>query len=381
MRGHIRKSGKQSWLIRIHLSYDRDTGKRNYHNHTVRGTKKDAEKYLSRKLREVDTGTFVEPAPVTVDAYLDQWLDNAARHKLSQLSFEHYSDMLRLYVRPALGKKRLAAVRPLDVQALYSQMQGRGLSSRMVRYTHAVLNSALKQAVRWKLLQQNPAEHVELPKKERKEMQALTPEQAAQFLKAAASDRYATLFNLAIIAGLRPSEYLGLQWKDIDFDKGTVTIQRTLTWKRDRSWYFGEPKTSKSRRSIPLPLPLLHMLREHKRRQAEERLKAGPEWRGHDLVFCGREGQPVQSRNLIAKHFKPTLKRAGLPDSIRLYDLRHTCATLLLVADENPKIVSERLGHSSIVLTLDTYSHVLPSMQKAATDKLAGMLFGIANAK
>jgi len=206
-------------------------------------------------------------------------------------------------------------------------------------------------------------------------MQALSPEQAVEFLEAARADKYAVLFNLAVIAGLRPSEYLGLQWKDVDFDKGVVTIQRTLTWNRDRSWYFGEPKTSKSRRSIPLPLPLLHMLREHRKRQSEERLKAGPKWWGHDLVFCGKEGQPLHPRNVQARHFKPTLKRAGLAASFRLYDLRHTCATLLLVADENPKVVSERLGHSSIVLTLDTYSHVLPSMQKAATDKLASMLF------
>jgi integrase len=375
MRGHIRKSGKQSWLVRIHLSYDKDTGKRHYHNKTVRGTRKDAEKYLSQKLRELDTGTFVEPAPVTVDAYLDQWLENAARPKLAELSFQHYSDMLKRYVRPALGMKKLAAVRPLDVQALYSGMQKRGLSSRIVRYTHAVLNSAFKQAVKWKMMQQNPAEHVELPKKERKEMQALKPEQAAKFLEAARADKFAVLFNLAVVAGLRPSEYLGLQWKDIDFGKGVVTIQRTLTWNRDRSWYFGEPKTSKSRRSIPLPLPLLHMLREHRRKQAEERLKAGPKYQNHDLVFCGREGQPLHPRNVQARHFKPTLKRAGLAASFRLYDLRHTCATLLLVADENPKVVSERLGHSSIVLTLDTYSHVLPSMQKAATDKLASILF------
>jgi integrase len=196
------------------MGYDEDTGRRNYHNKTVRGTRKDAEKYLSQKLRELDTGTFVEPVPVTVDAYLDQWLENAARPKLAELSFQHYSDMLRRYVRPALGKKKLAAVRPLDVQALYSDMQKRGLSSRIVRYTHAVLNSAFKQAVKWKMVPQNPAEHIELPKKERKEMQALTPEQAAKFLKAAGADKLAVLFNLAVVAGLRPSEYLGLQWKD-----------------------------------------------------------------------------------------------------------------------------------------------------------------------
>jgi integrase len=381
MRGHIRKSGSQSWLVRIHMGYEKGTGKRHYHNHTVRGTKKDAEKYLNQKLRELDTGTFIEPSPMTLDEYLDQWLDAAARPKLTQLSFEHYSYVLERYVRPALGKRKLAAVRPLDVQAVYSDMQKRGLSSRIVRYTHTVLSSALKQAVKWKMIQHNPAESVELPKKERKEMQALTPEQAAKFLQAAASDRHTALFNLAVVAGLRPSEYLGLQWKDVDFDKGVVTVQRTLTWKRGGTWYFGEPKTSKSRRSIPLPQPVMQLLREQKKRQAEERLKAGPKWQGHDLVFCGQEGGPLHIRNVITRHFKAILKRAGLPATFRLYDLRHTCATLLLVADENPKVVSERLGHSSIVLTLDTYSHVLPSMQKAASDKLGSILFQTVSAK
>lgn len=193
------------------------------------------------------------------------------------------------------------------------------------------------------------------------------------------SDRYEALFNIAVIAGLRPSEYLGLQWKDVDFDSGLVTVRRTLSWLRDMTWYFGEPKTATSRRSVPLPPQVLRMLREHRRRQAEERLKAGARYENHDLVFCGNEGNPINPRNLITRHYKPALKRAGLP-RIRLYDLRHTCATLLLVAEENPKVVSERLGHSSVVLTLDTYSHVLPSMQKAATDKLAGMLFPAASA-
>jgi len=362
-------------LVRIFLGRDPQTGKREYFSKLINGKQKDAQIYLRKKLREIDLGTFVKPSVTTVSEYLDEWLKVAAQPRIAPNTFEQYTDILNRYVRPAIGSLKLSSVRTMNVQALYSSMQQRGLSARVVRYTHAVLNSAFKQAVKWSMLALNPAELVDLPKAERKEMQALTPEQAAKFLAAAATDRYGVLFNVAIVTGMRPSEYLGLQWKDTNFETGMVTVQRTLTWKRDGSWYFGEPKTSRSRRSIPLPASLVLLLKEHKRRQAEERLKAGPKYQNLDLVFASQEGKPLMQHNLIMRHFKPILKQAELPESIRLYDLRHTCATLLLVAEENPKVVSERLGHSSVVMTLDTYSHVLPSMQKAASEKLENLLY------
>ena len=155
-------------------------------------------------------------------------------------------------------------------------------------------------------------------------------------------------------------------------------MQRSLIWKSYKSgdWYFGEPKTPRSRRRIPLPASVTSALKEHRRYQAEARLKAGATYQNLDLVFATSEGQPLIRLNVIQKHFKPILKRAGLPETLRLYDLRHSCATLLLSANENPKVVSERLGHSSITLTMDIYSHVLPDMQQAATEKLEKLLFG-----
>jgi integrase len=174
---------------------------------------------------------------------------------------------------------------------------------------------------------------------------------------------------------MRPEEYLGLQWKDIDFENSTVTVRRTLLWRNGGGWYFDEPKTSRSRRTLPLPSSLVKALSEHKRRQAEIRLKVGSKYQNNDFVFATGEGIPLMRRNIIRRHFRPILKRANLSSNLRLYDLRHSCATLLLSVGENPKVVSERLGHASIVLTLDTYSHVLPSMQQAATEKLENLLF------
>jgi integrase len=239
------------------------------------------------------------------------------------------------------------------------------------------LSGALNQAVKWRLIAQNPASLVELPKLQRKEVMALSPEEVSRFIEAAQSDRYGVMFAFAVITGMRPGEYMGLKWSDVDFEKGTATVQRSLlgvpTEKGER---FGEPKTPQSRRTIPLPGALLRQLREHRRRQAEERLRAGSEWTGLDLVFCTDTGKPLDLHNVRVRNFKPILKRAGLPEKLRLYDLRHTCATLLLSEGVHPKVASERLGHSSIVLTLNTYSHILPTMQSEASERLEKLCFG-----
>ncbi|KAF0249443.1 MAG: integrase family protein [bacterium] len=255
-------------------------------------------------------------------------------------------------------------------------MQEKRLSPRTIRYANAVISSAFKQALKWRMLAYNPATLVELPRESSKEMQALSPEEAMQFLEAVVEDRFGLLLTFALITGMRPEEYLGLQWKDVDLQKGVVTIQRTVVWlPKGKSWSFGEPKTTKSRRSIPLPISIVQRLFKHKHKQLEERLKKGLEYQNYDLVFASNEGTPIMLRNLVRRHFKPALKRAELSETLRLYDLRHSCATLLLSENENPKVVSERLGHSRINITLDTYSHVLPSMQQAASDKLEKLLF------
>lgn len=374
MAGQILPKGKGKWLVRVFRGRDPNTGKKKYFNKQVSGNKKDAQTYLNKVLREIDQGSFVDPSPITLDEYLNKWLEAAARPRLAPNTFEHYEDILKRYVRPALGNHKLSKLTGLDVQSLYSEMLQRGLSARVVRYTHAVLNSALKQAIKWGFIMLNPASLVELPKKERKEMQALTIEQAANFLTVASGDRFYAYFQLAIVTGMRPSECLGLQWKDINFQTGILTLQRALLWKRDGTWYFGDLKTSKSRRSLPLPPSVLLALKDHRRKQAEERLKIGAKYQNLDLVFASQDGKPVMPHNLIVRHFKPILKSTELPASIRLYDLRHTCATLLLAVNENPKVVSERLGHASITQTLDTYSHVLPTMQQAASEKLERIL-------
>jgi integrase len=339
----------------------------------VAESRSDAKQILREIENELQRGTESFENRDSVNEFLDKWL-GTAKQKVCPRTYEDYVGLFRLYVRPALGTKKLTAVRPLDVQEFVNGMVDRGLSPRTVRYTHAVLQRAFKRAIRWKLLASNPASEVELPKNVRREMTVLTPQQAAAFLRHAHLGKHGLMFELALHTGMRPEEYLGLKWSDIDLKAGTVTVQRTLVWKRWKNeCYFGEPKTARSRRTIPLPGQVVKGLRTHKVKQAKQRLKSGPSWTNQDLVFCSEVGKPHSIRNLQRRHFKPILVETGLPD-IRLYDLRHTCATLLLLAGENPKVVSERLGHASIVLTLDIYSHVLPSMQQSATYKLEKML-------
>ncbi len=392
MRGQIINRGKRTWLVRVFMGRDGD-GKRRYLNKTINGNKKDAQDWLSETLTKISTGAFIAPTRETVSEYLDKWLETAARPRVRESTFEDYKDIIDRYIRPAFGERRLSDLRPLDIQTLYSEMQARGLSARSVRYVHAVLSSALKQAVKWQMLFRNPCDGVELPRMVGSEMQALSPEQANRLLSAAAESEHGIVFSFALATGMRPEEFLGLQWSDIDLEKRTGTVRRTLVWRKGGGWYFGEPKTSRSRRTVPLPASLVRSLIVHRRVQAEARLKLGQDYQNNDLVFATGKGTPHNSRNLSQRHFRPILAKAGTakdgenqaevselwPDrlkSLRLYDLRHTCATLLLAAGENPKVVSERLGHASIVLTLDTYSHVLPSMQQAATDKLEQILFG-----
>jgi integrase len=314
----------------------------------------------------------------SLSEYLAQWLE-LTKHKRAEKTNADYESLIRIHIKPAIGSVQLGKLREKEIQALYNSMLHRGLSSRTVRYVHAVLSCALKQAVKWEEMKKNPAANVELPKREHNEMQTLNEGEVKRFLQACSQDKLGLIFELALYSGMRPEEYLGLQWKDIDFEQGVVRIQRKMRYRaKGGGWYFGELKTKKSKRSIPLDEYLLTALKQHRieqKQRAQKLFESSQRWEEHNLVFTTEVGTPISKRNLERRHFKPILQKAELPN-IRLYDLRHTCATLLLMKGTDVKTVSEWLGHANASETLNTYSHVLPSMKAQASRNIAQAMRG-----
>ncbi len=364
MAGQIIKRGENVHLIRIYLGRG-EGGKRSYLNQTVHGTKKDAQRELTKLLRERDLGTLAQPSRTSLDDYLESWLGSVAKTRVRERTHRDYVWLLKKYIRPALGERRLDQLKALELQKLYGELSAQGLSPRTVRYAHTVLRNALEQAVKWGMIARNPADLVQLPRKQGREMSAFSPEEAQRFLAAAREDPHFAVFSLLLDTGLRPGEALALKWSDMDLVDRRLTVRRTLT-RNAQGWHFAEPKTAGSRRNVPFTSPLQSVLVAHQDTQ-----HTNP----HNLVFVGEGGEPLHANNLGRRNLPRILERVGLAEDFRLYDLRHTCATLMLLAGVHPKVVSERLGHASVKITLDTYSHVLPTMQREATERLGTLLY------
>jgi integrase len=304
----------------------------------------------------------------TLDEFLKTWLATV-KQNVRYKTYTMYEYLIRCHVQPVLGAKELQKIRRLEVQMLITGMREKGLSAKTVRETYRVLKRVLQQAVDWDMRVDNPALKVEIPKKVHNEMKFLSDEQAQKFLREASKDRLGVLFHFALKTGMRPGEYLALRWSDVDLKNKRVTVQRALVESEDEDFGFAEPKTARGRRTIPLSESLVSLLEQHRKEQPDAHRFT------HNLIFPSTKGTPISRRNLERRNFKTILRNAKLPD-MRLYDLRHTHATLLLMAGENPKVVSERLGHANVAFTLETYTHVLPSMQEGATERLEKILKG-----
>jgi len=356
-------------------------------------TKGEAETFLSERLDERRNGGVVKPSDKLVSTYLKEWLDTTApsRRENTQESYRTYVD---LYLIPKLGNEehRLCDLTPARIQRAWTELLGQGLSPRTVRYAHSILHSALDQAVAWRMLSANPAAAVKLPKlRATRTMRPLDQAETKRFLEAAKGHRLGPFFELALVSGMRPSELFGLRWDNVDLDAGVIQVRATLV--RDREgWRLREPKTKRGKRVIPLPPETVDTLLTWKATQGKERLKRGSGWTDHGLVFTTRTGEPLEIRNVANRALRSVCKAADLTETIppppgkehrkprikaaiTLYDLRHTAATLMLAAGVHPKVASERLGHASISITLDTYSHVLPSMQEDAAEKIGAILY------
>lgn len=393
MTGHVQKRGENTWRLHVFVGRHPTTNKPIYQSRTFHGSKKEAESMLRELVRDYELGRVTEPSRQSLSEFLEEWLEKAARQKVRARTLQDYRNLVRGYIRDTIGFVPLGKLTPMQIQSLYSALSDGvsprsgvaardPLSPRTIRNLHFTLKQALQQAVRWRMISYNPAADVELPRPktrlDRHLLRPLTPAQVRIFVRAIEDNRHKVFFHLLLGTGMRPGEALGLKWPCVDFDLGAVRVEQALVRISGvgGGWRLEEPKTSKSRRTIPIPPELLELLRLHRVSQAQERELAGNGWSYHDFVFTAGNGQPLHEPNIAKRHFKPALERAGLPGHVRLYDLRHTHATALLLMGESEKVISERLGHSTTVLTMDTYCAVLPTMQKAAAAKVSSFLYG-----
>lgn len=317
---------------------------------------------LTKAMADRDGGLVFDDGKITVGEFLDRWLSDAVSGTVRESTFDRDSYLVRVHVKPALGRIKLSKLSPIHVQGFYRDRLDTGLSNSTVNKIHTVLHKALGQAVRWSLIPRNVTKAVRVPRPTPREMRPLCSEEACALLDAAKGEKLEALYVLAVTTGMRRGELLGLKWSDVDLENGRVSIRRTLTRiDNGKRVALGDPKTNRSRRTVRLTPQATEALREHLERQLTQMDTLGDLYDDQGLVFASEAGTPINPSNLRQRSFAPLLKRAGLPH-IRFHDLRHTCATLLLSKGVHPKFVQELLGHASVAITMDTYSHVLPGM-------------------
>lgn len=363
MKGSVKKEGK-SWYYVFSLDNDAN-GKRKQKKKRGFKTKKEAQKALAEAINDLNKGTYIEPSNTKYKNYLDQWF-NTKQNTIGIQTAKVYKDYIKNRIIPALGNFTLSKLSTIQIQSFINNMCEEGLSSSTVKKVYEIIRNSLEHAVDFELIPKNVASKVKLPKANKKEMNVWDEKEVNKFLKVAKADPAYIVFYLALTTGMRQGEILGLRWKDVDFEKGLINIKQTLS--HDGKIFISGAKTKSSLRTINLPLSAIIVLKARKLTVSKEKLSLGPIYQDLDLVTCTQHGTPFNPAN-IRRTFKRIIKFADVPE-IRFHDLRHTHATLLLSKGINVKVISERLGHSNIKVTLDTYSHVLPSMQAEVARKL-----------
>ncbi|HZV49355.1 MAG TPA: tyrosine-type recombinase/integrase [Candidatus Dormibacteraeota bacterium] len=335
-------------------------------------TQREANEKLLKARRDRAEGVLLAASGWTLGQYLERWLTDVVSPSVRPRTYEAAVLNVRRLL-PYLGRLKLESLSSAAVQHAYGRLLDRGLSARSVEQAHEVLHKALRQAVLWGLIARNPADGVAVPRPARREPRVLTEAEIRRLFEATTGHRLHALWVVLATTGLRLGEALGLMWDDLDAEAGRLHVRRALQWQRGRGPVLTEPKTRRSRRVVYLAPSVVRALADHRHRQEEERFLAGSRWEGIGLVFCTVSGRPIRDTYLSAA-FHQVLAQAGLP-RVRIHDLRHTAASHLLARGVHPKVVQELLGHSTIALTLDTYSHVLPALHADAVPAHMEALF------
>lgn len=369
MRGSVRKHGS-GWQIRVDIEPDPLTGKRRQKAIGGFKTKKEAEKALAELISKIEKGEYFEQKEMPLSEYLKKWLAHV-KHNISESTYVFYKDIINKILIPNLGNVNISKLKPIIIQNFLNEKLEEGdLSPTTVRHYYNVLNIALNQAVKWQIIENNPCFAVTPPKKRDAIPNVLNPEQVKILLDYTKESEFSVMYiplHLALFCGLRRGEILGLQWDDVDFKNQVIRIRNNVVKVGNES-KLTTPKTDNSIRTVAIMPETVKILKQHKKKQKEHQLLLGESYHKSNFVCTWEDGRTIRP-DYLTHTLKKLLKKCNLPN-IRFHDLRHTHATLLLMQGVNPKIVSERLGHSKVDITLDTYSHVLPEMQKEAVDKL-----------
>jgi integrase len=370
MRGHVQQRGATSWRIKAYVGRD-DTGRKRYVTKTIRGTRREADGELARLIVEVDEGRHMGAPPITVNELLDRWL-RGKQHNVEPSTIRSYTWLATTYLRPAIGHRKLAALRPMELDQLYASLRESGLSSRTVRMCHTVMRQALEQARRWGLIARSPAVDATPPTQSRHQVTPPTVAQVRMLLEAARQedpDFHAYLFVLAA-TGCRRGEGCALRWSDVDVERGQLTIQRSIAMNGSKPYEKGT-KTHQARR-ISLDPASIAVLRDHRRRIRERYLANGTHVPDDFPVFADRFGHPWRP-DVCTNRFSRLRAQVGL-ESVRLHDLRHFVATMLGDGGMPIATISSRLGHRDTATTLNIYTHAIPATDQHAAAYLGKLL-------
>jgi integrase len=370
MRGLIQKRGTESWRVRAYLGRDADGAKR-YVSKTVRGPRRDAEQVLSRLLVEVDEGRHAAAAPMTFGELLDRWLANK-KLVVEATTWTNYDWVARTYLRPALADRKVASMRPMEIDRLYAALSDRGLSPRTVRICHTVIRQSLEQARRWGLISRSPAVDATPPRQVRREVTPPTVDQVRALIDTARADdpEFAAYLWVLAATGCRRGEACALRWSDIDLEAGELRIRRSIAHAEGRV-YEKATKTHQSRR-LALDPTTVDELRMHRRRMRERALVLGVALAADAHAFSDPEGSPWRP-DVCTNRFDRLRRRLGL-STVRLHDLRHFVATVLGDGGVPIATISTRLGHRDIATTLNIYTHALPATDQSAAAYLGSVL-------
>jgi integrase len=384
MNGNIRQRTPGSWTIQWYLGRDMN-GKKLYKSKTIKGTKKDAQKELNHIIHELDRGVYVEPVRMTVAEFLRRWLRDYASTSVASSTYERYVGIVEQHLIPAFGDILLHRLQPTQIQEYYGEAQKSGmvkytlksgelkeggLSACTVKQHHAVLRKALKCAVRWQLIARNVCDMVDPPRAITQERQAYSEEEMQALVKSTDGSPFGTIILIAASTGMRLGEILGLTWDDLDANTGTIAVTKSLEYTK-AGLKIKEPKSERGRRSIPIPANVMNRLLSYKEQQEAHAINAGDLWVDNNLV-CPDSMGCYRKPHSFSSSFRDIAKKAKVRN-LGIHALRHAHATMLAKRGWQAKIIQERLGHSTIAVTMDVYSHVLPTTQQEAADSISDL--------